>query len=139
MALDEILKRHESRQQSDRILPAEHERLQKIDALMGVGNAYEALGHLNEQQIWALSVYRAFDEHLKAGGVVGGIEPVLHLMENYLYLSPSIDRMGRMEVVAALKGSPRYTEPWAEPEINPGFWERLFGRKRTPPAGGDQR
>lgn len=140
MTLDETLKRHQTRQQAERILPAEHERLQKIDALMGVGNDYEALGHLSEEQIWALSVYRAFDKHLKAGGVTDGIEPVLDLMENYLHLSPSIDRMGRQEVVAALKGSPRYTEPWPEPEEKPGFWERFFSRKRSssPPAG-DQR
>ena len=111
MSLEEIKQRHESRVDRDRILPAEHERLQKIDALMGVGTEYEAMAHMTIDQNWALSVYKAFNSHLKAGGVEGGIDPVIELMENYKHLSPSIDRMGRMEVVAALKGSPHYTQP----------------------------
>ncbi len=139
MSLDDALQRHQQTRQSDRILPADHVKLQKIDALMGVGNKYEALGHLSKDQIWCLSVYRAFNEHLIAGGVEGGIEPVIHLMENYLHLSPSIDRMGRQEAVTVLKISPRYSEPWglqAELQPKPSFWEKLLNSRR--PEGGER-
>lgn len=140
-ALDEMKARHENRESRERILPAEHERLQKIDSLMGVGTEYEAMGHMGQEQIWALSVYRAWHSDLVAGGVEGGIQPVIDLMENYMHLSPSIDRMGRQEVVAALKGAPRYTQPWPdidEPQDKgPGFWSRLFGgRNKSTGAGG---
>ncbi len=132
MSLSEIKERHESRESHDRILPPEHERLQKIDALMGVGTKYEAMAHMTREQIWTLSVYRAWHADLLAGGVEGGIQPAIDLMENYMHLSPSIDRMGRQEVVSAMKSSPRYMQPWPEQETEeekkPGFWASFFRR-----------
>ena len=142
MTLEEMKARHETRESRERILPAEHEKLQKIDALMGVGNEYDALGHMTQEQIWTLSVYRAFHSHLVSGGVEGGIQPVIDLMENYMHLTPSIDRMGRQEVVAALKGSPRYTQPWPGEETaeekRPGFWDKVFSRNKNKAAGAGQ-
>ena len=69
MSLIDMKARHEAREGRERILPAEHEKLQKIDALMGVGNEFEALGHMTREQIWTFSVYKAFHAHLVAGGV----------------------------------------------------------------------
>lgn len=142
MSLEEMKARHENRESRERILPAEHEKLQKIDALMGIGTKYDAMGHMSQEQIWTLSVYKAFHSHLVAGGVEGGIQPVLDLMEGYMNLSPSIDRMGRQEVVAALKGAPRYTQPWPEfdepQDKGPGFWGRLFGGRKKSAGNGQQ-
>jgi hypothetical protein len=115
-----------------RLLPPELERLQKIDLLLGVGTDYEPLAHLTEGQIKAIALYSSLNDHLKAGGVTEGIDPVISFLVNYKHLSPSIDRLGRQEAAGILKAAPVYHLPQVmeEEEAKKSFWEKLFGGKK---------
>lgn len=110
-------------------LPPEILRFQKMDLMLGEGSNYEPLAHLTQDQIKTIALYKAFHEHLIAGGVEGGIGTIIEFLYTYKYLSPSIDRLGRQEIVTMLKSSPSY-QMFAEKEEDENkksIWDIILG------------
>ncbi len=109
-------------------LPPEILRFQKMDPMLGEGSNYEPLAHLTQDQVKTIALYKAFDKHLRAGGVEGGIGAVIEFLDTYKYLSPSIDRLGRQEIVTMLKSSPSYQMiADREEDEKISIWDRILG------------
>ncbi|WOF16824.1 hypothetical protein F1737_09040 [Methanoplanus sp. FWC-SCC4] len=116
------------------LLPPEILRFQKMDLMLGEGTDYEPLAHLSQEQIKTIELYKAFHQHLIQGGVEDGIDIIITFLEGYKHLSPSVDRLGRMEIAGMLKSAPSYQlfpEKEKEDDITKkSLLDRLFGGKK---------
>jgi len=111
----------------------ELQRLNKVDWLA----QHEPFYHLNRDQVLAFALYRAFHEF---SGIK--IDGTIKFLENYCNLSPSIDRLGRQEIVVILAKPPRYQvveggeiveESGVIGRTTGGIWEKIkrFWRGRN--------
>jgi hypothetical protein len=52
----------------------------------------------------------------------------MEFLNTYKYLSPSIDRLGRQEIVTMLKSAPSYQMlAEKEDEVKTSIWDRILG------------
>lgn len=115
-----------------RLLPPEVEKFRKIDTMMGTGTDYRPLAHLTQGQIQAVSLFKALDQYFKDSGIDDGLKHVMIYLEDFEHLSPSMDRMGRQEIVTMLKSVPAYApSPLVEAEEKTPWW-KFWAKSEAP-------
>lgn len=122
----------------------EMQRLSRVDTLKEGG---ETLSDLRDQEIIAFALITALDMALKTTIIndqdqeeeIGGLPMVSKLRDRLMALRVSRDRMGRQELMQALRPlTINYpgTSPFFEEEKKPGLIQRLMGLMHKRGSGG---
>lgn len=105
-------------------------RLHRLDRLIPDGDqAKDALSDLTPEQTKCIALFRALNDHLKAGGIEGGIDNFLAFFDHYEILAVSTNRKGRQEISGTFGERPaQYApsmpthDPYKEDD-RPAWWQ----------------